>query len=382
MQMETADLRLATLEQIYAWTDSGDSPGAAVRACRVLLGADKAVLLELATDAIDESHDRVLATSGANDEFAAALLAARDAGGNFLSHFRSWDQDNAYDGARLLHTADLLNSDFYRTFLAPNDVQHAIAGVIRRGPANCTLLCAYRTTNDLAFSQVDIARLRELLPHWRRALELRGRLNRLNQQSDVAHCILNHAPFGILTVDYSGLVLYANHRAKVIMRLNDGLRIKDGHITTSNLTSTRKLLGELRHTMKEAALNQAVPFPLERPSGAKPYQIMFIPFEFTAAQAELHELSCGIFVYDPTHQLPVDSAALRSLEGLTDSEARLCESLYETKNLGESAEQLNVSLSTAKTHLLNTFRKLGINSQAELMRYLAHMPKISGERLQ
>jgi len=29
------------------------------------------------------------------------------------------------------------------------------------------------------------------------------------------------------------------------------------------------------------------------------------------------------------------------------------------------------------THLLNTFRKLGINSQSELMKYLAYMPKIS-----
>ena len=380
MYLDTASSRFATLDQIYAWAESGDSSAAALRASRQLLRGDKAVLLQLST--IDANAD-ILATSGADTEFAAALLKYRDSHNNFISHFRSWDQDNAYDSTRLTHANDLLSSDFYQAFMQPNNLHHAIAGVIKRDPSSCILLCVYRSISEQAFDQSDIVNLRELLPHWRRAAELRNRLTRLNQQADVAHCIMNHAPFAIMTVDRSGLVLYANHHAKVITQLNDGLRIKDGHLLASNAANTRKLLTELaRSALQQNPTTLPIPFPLERVSDAKPYQMIIMLIETTRKSDDEPDTMFGIFVYDQTHRLPVDSAALKSLEGLTDSEARLCESLYETKNLSESAEQLNVSLSTAKTHLLNTFRKLGINSQAELMRYLAHMPKMSGEQLQ
>jgi len=380
MYVDAATMRFATLDQIYAWAESGDSSAAALRANRLLLRGDKAVLLQLAIASGDAS---ILASSGADTEFATGLLKHRDSYGNFISHFRSWDQDNAYDAARLTRAGDLLSSDFYRGFMEPNDAHHAIAGVIKRDPFNCIVLCVYRSASEPAFDQNDIGNLRELLPHWRRAAELRNRLATLNQQSDIAHCILNHAPFAIMTVDSSGLVLYANDRAKIISRLNDGLRIKDGRITTNSSAGTHKLLAELKRSDRQQnAMTLPIPFPMERPSGAKPYQLMIMPVDTPGQTDEEPGAKFGIFVYDPTYRLPVDSAALKSLEGLTDSEARLCESLYETKNLGESAEHLNVSLSTAKTHLLNTFRKLGINSQAELMRYLAHMPKISSEQLQ
>jgi len=378
MYFDSADMRLAALEDLYAWSETVGSPEAALHGTRKLLRGDKAVLLKLSATGGD---DCVIATSGALSEFAVALLRNRDSKANFLQHFRSWDQDNAYDSARLIDEESLCESDFYRNFLQPNDLAYAVAGVVERRPAYCTLLCIYRSPNAPPFESSDNAQLRALMPHWRRAMALQLRLTRLDQQSGIAHCILNHAPFAIMTVDASGTVLYANQRAKSISNLDDGLRIRDGRIAASTAYNTQRLLKELRRekTPQEVL---PVPFPIDRPSGAKPYQLMIMPIQTNLETSLGTGSTYGIFVYDPSRHLPVDGAALKSLEGLTDSEARLCESLYETKNLGESAEQLNVSLSTAKTHLLNTFRKLGINSQAELMRYLAHMPKMSPERLQ
>ena len=378
MYFDSADMRLAALEDLYAWSETVGSPETALHGTRRLLRGDKAVLLKLSARGSD---DCVIATSGAPSDFGAGLLRNRDSKDNFIRHFRSWDQDNTYNSARLIDSASLREGDFYRNFLQPNDLAHAVAGVVERSPAYCTILCIYRSPDALPFESNDNAHLRALMPHWRRAMALQLRLIRLDQQSGIAHCILNHAPFAIMTVDTSGTVLYANQRAQSISKLDDGLRIRDGRIAASTAGNTHRLLQELRREKTQQDI-LPVPFPIDRPSGAKPYQLMIMPIQ-TNLEASLGTGSTyGIFVYDPGHRLPVDSAALKSLEGLTDSEARLCESLYETKNLGESAEQLNVSLSTAKTHLLNTFRKLGINSQAELMRYLAHMPKMSPERLQ
>ena len=117
--------------------------------------------------------------------------------------------------------------------------------------------------------------------------------------------------------------------------------------------------------------------PVGRTASSKPYQLMVFSLRPEGEPAEQDSESYAVFIYDPSLRRPVDTGALRDLEGLTEAEARLCYSLYNTKSLSETAEQLDVSVSTAKTHLLNTFRKLGINSQAELMKYLAHMPKLS-----
>ena len=60
---------------------------------------------------------------------------------------------------------------------------------------------------------------------------------------------------------------------------------------------------------------------------------------------------------------------------LTAAEAEVCQRLAEQKSLALVAEDLGVSVNTAKTHLIRSFRKIGVSSQAELLQQLAVHPK-------
>ncbi len=51
--------------------------------------------------------------------------------------------------------------------------------------------------------------------------------------------------------------------------------------------------------------------------------------------------------------------------------------MYQRKSIADTAHELNISINTAKTHLAHIFRKIGINSQNELMDYLARLPKLA-----
>ena len=59
------------------------------------------------------------------------------------------------------------------------------------------------------------------------------------------------------------------------------------------------------------------------------------------------------------------------LPELTDAEARICSLLYQSYNLPDVARKLGISINTAKTHLNRSYRKLGVQSQSELVRKLA-----------
>lgn len=381
MNAAQTNLLLTSLDQIYLWANSEDGPSDALLSSTQLLGGTKAVFLQLSMVAND---DYVLAESGLGMESAAKLADFRDNQDNFLAHFRSWDQDNVYDGERLRPDYELSESTFHNDFLKPNNLRYAIAGVVTRTRTSCIVLCCYRSADKTHFGSTEMANLRQILPHWRRALDLKNRLTQMDRHSEASHRILDHAPFSIMLMDSNRTILYANYWANIIGKRNDGLGVRNSRLVSDSPYSTQKILGVLELADQPQDKESASPalIAIERPSGEKPYQLMILPILSVEEAGIATGPVYGVFIYDPKDRLPVDTAALISLESLTESEAKLCESLYETKSLSKTADQLQVSSSTAKTHLLNTFRKLGINSQAELMRYLAHMPKLSSEQLQ
>lgn len=343
------------------------------------LGSFRVLLSRLALAGID---DLVIAEHGLGDQACREILEARDRRGNFLAYSRGWDQDNVYDSERLGVSAVPAVMGRKGSIAGCTNLDYAVAGVIGRNQSNCVVLTCYRSSIDGHFTDTDRKTLRQLLPHWRRALELQQQIDSINMQSHATNRILDHAPFSILIVDSAAHILYENYMSKVANHAGGGLVISDGQLRFDDPDVRKKffeLLADAERLRKESGGVSPVMMAVDRPSAAKPYQVMVLPVQRGEGATFSIGSTYGVFIYDPMVYLPVNAEALCELEGLTQAEAKLCKSLYSTKSLGETARQLDVSISTAKTHLLNTFRKLGINSQTELMQYLAHMPKTSGE---
>jgi DNA-binding CsgD family transcriptional regulator len=379
MRKGNSELILTTIDGLYEWVNSGAQQNITLDTTGLLLGSSKAILLQLS---LVGSNHAVLAETALGPDVAGDLLNSINDNGNFMRHYRGWDQGNVYDSVRLQLADDVAISKFYEHVASPSGLNYSIAGVIMRERNSCIVVCYYRSLQDQPFCDDDLKNLTALLPHWHRAISIKNRLNRLDRQTEATHRILDHAPFSILLVDSAAYVLYQNYMANVGNRSGDGLTVRDGQLRFGN-PATRKefmrLLSSVDQLREEAPAASPVMMAVERPSGSKPYQLMILPVQKATEAGLAIGPTYAIFIYDPTVNLPVDANSLRTLEGLTLAEANLCESLYQTKNLGETANQLEVSISTAKTHLLNTFRKLEINSQSELMKYLAHMPKLSRE---
>jgi DNA-binding CsgD family transcriptional regulator len=369
---------LKAIEHIYSWAEEGDALRATIASSADLLGADVACIFQLSLN----TAEHTLIGSSVTHLDESLLLASASMQGNWLGYCRGWDEDNIYDGERLQTEDDFLDSAFYKNFMQPLGLRYGLAGVVKREPASCIVLSCYRSNKSSPFGPRERELMQILLPHWRRTVQLRNKLDHVGRHSRAADRILDHAPFSIMMVDSTGRILYRNFMSQLNFQDRDGMSVGNNRIGFSDSSAKKQfinLLGEAGKLRELGETYKPVLMSVDRPSGRKPFQLMVLPVQESSEAGLATGPTFGVFIYDPTVNLPVDVDSLRNLEGLTTAEARLCQSLYVTKNLQVSADHLHISLSTAKTHLLNTFRKLKINSQPELMQYLAHMPKIASD---
>lgn len=108
---------------------------------------------------------------------------------------------------------------------------------------------------------------------------------------------------------------------------------------------------------------------LDRPSGLPPYTIM-VALSFVVPIPAVNVPSgtiATLFVTDPAGPglLPVP-ALLSSRFGLTATEAEVARRVATGRGVAHAAQELRISLNTARTHLKAVYSKTGVNHQAQL----------------
>ena len=74
-----------------------------------------------------------------------------------------------------------------------------------------------------------------------------------------------------------------------------------------------------------------------------------------------------LYLFDAGIERDVSYEILTRLYGLTQTEAKLVQLLIRGLTLDEAAQDLEISVNTARTHLKHIFHKTGINRQTELV---------------
>jgi DNA-binding CsgD family transcriptional regulator len=80
-------------------------------------------------------------------------------------------------------------------------------------------------------------------------------------------------------------------------------------------------------------------------------------------------------IYEPNAGRRLPRRILTELYGLSEAEASLTLRLFEGESLETAAQQLHVSVNTAKTHLHHVFVKCDAHSQGELLQLLSLGPR-------
>jgi len=365
------DSMLDIVGRIHDFVLDTDVADSVIEEMATVLDSDKAILVRLAED---RRRDIALGYFGVDRNFINGILRERENPESFLSHELHWTPGSVATDNDCKRAATLRReTKFFRELLQPNGIEHTLLGVIDSSDIHHVLLWFHRDEKRGPFGRAEKCFLESTMPHWRRAIRQKLMYDYHHSALSAAGVVLDQSPFGLFIIGRDGHVLYTNTAAKNQCKANAGMRLRNQRLIFGDREirgAFEDMLAAARHGGREDD-PRLQPISMEKANGGGSYQIGLRRLQLPALRGSLATRKVvALYVYDTEKRMELSVSGLKSLYELTDAEARVCELLYRSRNLPEAAKILGVSINTAKTHLNRSFRKVGVQSQAELVRRL------------
>lgn len=277
------------------------------------------------------------------------------------------------------HVRHEVTEDFLRRW----DVERYVGGAVFRDARRFGVVVVLGSQCRAPFGAAETELLQTLIPHLRRAVELRSSLDAKDASRSAAQDVVEAMLTGVVLLDARGHVLTANATARRIAGARDGLTLSHGRLRAASPTDDDLL----RKTIAEAiAISERRDSPggaavgVRRPSGARPYAVLVSPGASTVAHSALRIASAIVLIGDPDSTLGSAEAMAMQLYGLTPSEARLACAIASGESIESHARTRGISVSTARWTMKQALSKTGARRQADLVRILLTGPVAVAKR--
>jgi DNA-binding CsgD family transcriptional regulator/PAS domain-containing protein len=279
---------------------------------------------------------------------------------------------------QLVPRETLVRTEFFNDFMRPYDLCSPVAVILLKEPHFTAAAVCGRTYAAGEFEREHLERLRLVSPHLQRATRICERLSQMRIVRDSTVETLNRIADPVFLLDENLRIVFANGAAESLLNERGGLANRKGILiagSSQESASLRRLIvGAARRPRGEAAGGTMA---LSRTPPRRPLGVLVAPLESQDRRQAFRPGLAIMFVSDPDRaQLP-PREHLRNLYGLTPMEAAVALGIARGDALPTVAEELGVSLTTARTHLQHIFDKTATRRQGELVRLLAHSwPKL------
>jgi DNA-binding CsgD family transcriptional regulator len=261
-------------------------------------------------------------------------------------------------------------TDFFNEWYRPQRFDSLIGtNLLVEGPVS-TVVSILRKE---PFTRAEIELFSFLIPHLQRAMQLQLRLAVLEDKQNGSAEALDRLPQGVLLVDGAAKVRFANRAAEEMLADGGALRIAGGVVHAARTDETcalHKAIACCVDTAAHGAEAASGRVRVSRGAGRRPLRVLVIPLRPQAPWTRLYQPSAILFINDPERDVAIRSDHLRDEFGLTRAEAALALEILAGQGLQVAADRLQITLTTARTHLAHVFEKTGTSRQAELVRLI------------
>ncbi|WP_095089804.1 helix-turn-helix transcriptional regulator [Mesorhizobium sophorae] len=262
-------------------------------------------------------------------------------------------------------------TDFYGEILEPWDIGHSALFALDDMPTFHVAMSINRSTRRGPFTSTELEASQELLPHLRRAMQLRLLLERSRRQEKLALETLDKLAAGVVILDSQARVLFANMAAQEIAAAGDVLVLTDGTVRPRQREQCdffRRLIGSA------IAGGAGGSLLLSSSSPRLPVSALVSPLAGALAlslAAQGRPGAAAVLLSDPEVQAAASTERLRALYKLSTTEARVAWLVMRSGSIGRAARALALSPETVRTHLKHIYAKTGVNRQSALALLLA-----------
>jgi DNA-binding CsgD family transcriptional regulator len=274
----------------------------------------------------------------------------------------------------LMPRSELARTAIYNEFFAPLGLEEKLGASLVSDGSHWAAFGVWRPNRMGAFDRSDADLLAGLIPHLQRALQLNRRLAELEVVRLGSVELLDRLRKASLVVDAVCRVLFANRAAEEILADRIGLHrgadcvLRAGrHVETAAL---HKLVAGAAALSADGEDGSGGRLRLSRGEDRAPLSVLVVPLPAETSWLASRHPTAMLFVTDPERSSNPTAASLRAEFGLTRMEAALALEVLDGKGLKVAARRLEISPTTARTHLTAVFDKTGTRRQAELVRIL------------
>lgn len=260
------------------------------------------------------------------------------------------------------------NSRVYKELLRRENVEYTLGLSFGQGAAFLSGMFLVRDRTQPCFNDEDCAKLQSLVPHLKQVFRLQEYVGRLEQENNVMHSTLDALSAGVVVVDGTGHVDFANRAAKSLLANHDGIEQMDG-----NLEFVTRNGANLSDVLENVRTSQSMhPCEIPRRSG-EPLLAFSAPLVVEQERFKLHAADKGgtvVILRNSYEAIDIDSHAqvLELMWKLTPKQARLACFLGDGKTLTEAADEMEITADSARQYLKTIFTKLGVSRQSDLIR--------------
>ena len=258
---------------------------------------------------------------------------------------------------------------YYREWAKPQGLCDTIFTVVLREPRRAGIFSAVRHEAVGCATDREIAILRLLAPHVRRAVTIGDLIDFKGIEIQALAAALDSFSLGVILVGEGGRILHANAEARNMFAAGVPVRSVNGRLSVRDAAADAELARVIALARREeAGIGAAgIGVALKNRVG-EPAVAHVLPLAHGDLRTRLvPRATAAVFVMRAGGQPVLDAATIAGAFGLTPRETQLLRQLAAGASLPEAAAALGIAETTAKTHLGNIFGKTGVARQANLI---------------
>lgn len=276
-----------------------------------------------------------------------------------------------------LHTpeAEIDAHPYYSWWKEASGLRYALGSRLCDNAGTNAYLSLHRTQQDGPAANEDIDHFSLIMPHLLNGIEVSKRLTSIGAVEGSLTGIIDTVPRGLALIRKDGSIAYANEYLRRIISKNDGLSLEDAllrtgrHVDQRALDKAIKLATSIQH---EHMARRCGHVSISRASGNHPYRVIATPLP-PGVMFSLQPVAAMLFIIDPDERIFCDSLTLVETLGLTEREAEIAVKLANGEDIGNIANDIGVSIMTARKHLQNIYKKAEVGRQGELVSLICNL---------
>ena len=291
-----------------------------------------------------------------------------------LDPFIDLPPDRVFIADELAGNGKWRESEFYKQFLKPLDILHAMgADILTDDGIHCRFRAA-RPHRERPFSPSDTALCTAILPHLKRAVILHSQLNLLDSERQLYAGTIDRMLVGTVILDETGAIVKSNAVAREMFEEADGLLLANGTLRAAHPGENRELQRLMKQTIagpsNGASPGVAEAISISRKAGRSKVGVVVRGVPHAEWSEGNRRPAVALLIRDPERRTEASRETVRRLFDLTPAEATLALALADGLTLDEAADRLKIRKNTARAHLRAIFAKIGVTRQTTLVRLL------------